>query len=164
LSNRYDFFEKEDGYGFITSCGIEYTIYFTQSSNFFEEYPSIYPYVIEFGFCRNDKRKNSDPKIKETIVFILELYFEKNPDGMIYFVCDSADKKHCARNKIFDNWFNQIEEGSRFVKYDFMPEIKGRDFYFSLITLESNRFLIQQLNLVLDSLKAKVDAKYSQIF
>lgn len=51
-----------------------------------------------------DKRSPKDHKIKQTIVHILEAFFEDNQNSMIY-VCDSSDARGCSRHRLFRMWY-----------------------------------------------------------
>lgn len=67
-------------------------------------YTSIFCNTYSFSFEHNSSVKLSyDYKIQTTICYILKRFFDNNLNSVIY-VCDSADGRELARNRLFDKW------------------------------------------------------------
>lgn len=163
MSVPYSFSLSDDGsYEFITEAGVKYDVYFRETHSFFEKFPLIQSDVLEFGFSRESKTRNKDPRVASTVIHLLLLFFEKNPNGIVYFVCDSVDKKHSARHILFDKWYSLLNDDT-FEKLDFICDLEGKEFYFSLIQKETsdNRNYVKY---ILEDIQAEVVDKYRSMF
>lgn len=77
-----------------------------------------------------------DPKLKQTLIAIVEEFFSQNNDVMLY-VTETKDKKQAFRNRLFLRWFNTYEnkkcffiktaEGKMDGKVNFMAMISRKD-------------------------------------
>lgn len=162
MSNPYNFFIEGEEYCFITDEGIRYHAYFIEPGTFFERYPIIHPHILEFGFYATQKPRRKDLRVRSTIVALLKEFFLKNPDALLYFLCDRVDAKQLARHRKFESWF--LASGTNGLeKHDFQTTVEGITFYFSLIFLSSNSLKPYIAN-VLDTLKRDVADKYREMF
>lgn len=114
-----------------------------------QDYLEVGDILFEFGFERMDTKIKTprDEKIKYTLLHILISFFKSMPSAAIYYVCDSSDKSHIGRKKLFDRWFFECEDtdNSLFVKYDFEPEAEDMDLFISFIAIKTNPDLPQIL-------------------
>lgn len=114
----YDVYSEDDQYVFVTESGIEYHVDFELDSN---------PYYTAYWFnLANPKQSKShgDKKIPQTIICIIEEFFAKNPDIMLY-ICSTANNQQSQRARLFLHWFNGYEQRQRY--YIRAVEVKGDD-------------------------------------
>lgn len=60
------------------------------------------------------KNSPSDPKIKITIIAIIEEFFRTNPTILLY-ICDTADNQQAMRSRLFLHWFYESEISEQFI-------------------------------------------------
>ena len=54
------------------------------------------------------------PKVKETVICIVEEYFRNNADILLY-ICETGDNKQAMRNRLFIRWFNEYRFQQNFI-------------------------------------------------
>lgn len=97
-----------EDYNFITDNDILYVVNFEKDEN------------IEFGAywfnLTNIKNKKSpnDYKLQLAVICIIEEFFNKNPDILLY-ICDSANRQQTMRSRLFLRWFNSFREKENFI-------------------------------------------------
>jgi hypothetical protein len=117
LSSPYPFDSSDpDAFRFKTDNEIEYLIYFYPSPDFSNDYyPEFANNLKAFGFSIETSQRKSlpfDDKVRATIVFILKLFFEQNPFGILTYSIDNQDGRDLQRNRIFDRWYDrEIDSG-----------------------------------------------------
>ena len=57
----------------------------------------------------NHKKSPRDPKVRETIIAIIENFFMENQEVMLY-ICETGDGKQSMRNRLFEYWFNHYSK------------------------------------------------------
>lgn len=57
----------------------------------------------------NHKKSPRDPKVRETIIAIIENFFMENQEVMLY-ICETGDGKQSMRNRLFEYWFNHYRK------------------------------------------------------
>lgn len=105
LQNHYNIEDVKDGYRFITDSGVEYFLTFI-------EYPVVEDYFATKIFMFNIERATpkvgqSDIKLMNTILFVLDGFF-KNHDDALIAVSDIYDNRQAARKRLFDFCFLKI--------------------------------------------------------
>ncbi|HUZ57194.1 MAG TPA: hypothetical protein VMU83_00255 [Hanamia sp.] len=100
---------------FSTKTSTKYRVYFYPAKDFFDYIKAdsvIYLYGYYFGFTKiapnEDKKEHYDPRIRNTIVTIInEFYNSKENNSILIFHCsnDWGNDKKYKRAKTFDNWF-----------------------------------------------------------
>ena len=91
-------------------------------------------YIISGGFILDDSRK----KIPQTVICIIEEFFDKNPEILLY-LCSTANNQQAQRARLFLRWFNGYEQRQRY--YIKAVEVKGEDMttdYVALIVRRSH--------------------------
>lgn len=112
MQNPYKITEQKDGFIFKTDFDSFYKITFLKHNAFDDLGFSSY----EFGFYPvGDTKKKKDPRIENTIIFALDDFFQKNPDCIILYVCDSLDNRARERNILFNRWYKKYASDA-FVK------------------------------------------------
>lgn len=134
--NPYDYKQVNDkDYRFLNADGIEYQVYFSDGSGYFEHHPFA-NFVEIFGFRPlSDSYSVYDKKVAETVVCILIKYFINN-NFIITFVCDEKDRRQANRSRLFNLWFNKYSDDS-FEKIDLVFE---EHTYVSAIVAKNNPF------------------------
>lgn len=56
----------------------------------------------------------NDPKVKGTIISIVEEFFRNNEDILLY-ICETGDNKQAMRNRLFVRWFNEYSFQKNFI-------------------------------------------------
>ena len=93
----------------------------------------VYQFVIEEI---NDIHSVHDPKIEQTIVAILNSFFQSREHSLA-FVCDTKQGYASARNHLFQRWFRKYA-GSQLIKQDGVIYTDGDMYYTSIITRKDN--------------------------
>ena len=104
-----------DTYSFITDSSIEIFVSF--------EKDDILQSGLSYQFgISNPKGSKSprDSKVRETILSIVQEFFEKNQAGLLY-ICETGDGMQRMRNRLFKYWFSIYGESD--------------DYYFQPITI-----------------------------
>ena len=89
----------DDTVEFITDSGVEYQINFMPDYTLWEEFA--YQFVI---INKNRKSSPNDAMLKDTLIYIVEDFFEENKNILLY-ICETGDGKQAARSKLFLRWF-----------------------------------------------------------
>ena len=108
MLNPYQLVPTGKGYGFTTSYEVTYEVYFTDITPTFS---GVNVKVYSFGFeCvsaqqfSSTKNLPTDPRVGETIAFILNDFFIHNRDIIVYVPMDT-DKRAKLRSRLFDIWW-----------------------------------------------------------
>jgi Family of unknown function (DUF6169) len=136
--NPYEYKRVNDkDYRFLNADGIEYQVYFSDGSGYFEHHPFA-NFVEIFGFRPlSDSYSIYDKRVAETVVCILIEFFIKN-EPIIIFVCDEKDRRQANRSRLFNLWFNKYNDDS-FEKIDLVFE---EHTFVSAIIAKNNPFYI----------------------
>lgn len=130
--------DNGSGYKFVTSSGNVYTAYFTDFTLLDPSADELS--VISFGFyCeRFDEGENlrHDSRIKQTIIFIVEAFFNEQPENAVLYICVNSDGKARNRQITFSSWFNQFSKDIE--KYDAPQALGDLDFYGALLLRKDN--------------------------
>ncbi len=61
----------------------------------------------------NHHKSPSDAKVRDSIIAIIDEFFEKNNKTLLY-ICETGDKKQALRNRLFERWFSTYERKNRY--------------------------------------------------
>lgn len=117
LQNHYDVEEIDLGYQFVTQMGVTYFLTFISYptvSDFLST--KIYMFNIDRACSADCTCGQDDVKVRNTILFIIELFFQKHEDALIT-ICDIIDGKQFARKCLFDFWYKEFNN-NRLVKLE----------------------------------------------
>lgn len=135
MSNHYDLSLTKDGkaYQFITDNGDRYVAYFTE---FILQNSNGEDIVLSsFGFTKETvsslQKERFDPKVKATILFLIQEFFDKNPGEGVLYICLDNDDKGRNRHITFSKWFREL--GGDYEKYDAPVSSRAFGLYSSLI-------------------------------
>ena len=61
----------------------------------------------------NHQKSPSDVKVRDTVIAIIDEFFEKNNTTLLY-ICETGDKKQALRNCLFERWFSTYERKTQY--------------------------------------------------
>lgn len=126
----------EDGhYRFHTDYDIAYIVEF-EREDIFDAAPAYWFGVVN----RSHRPSPNDPKVRATIICIIEEFFRQNPHILLY-MCDSANDQQAMRNRLFLRWFNGYEQQKQYVIRIVKIMDEGAETYVALIVQRSNPML-----------------------
>lgn len=120
MQNHYNyvFDDLTNTYNFTTKNSILYRVAFIVDDTFStisgEEIPNIFQLVIEKA---TDEVEPYDAKVSKTIENIIERFFQKVENSLIY-ICSDDNEKAIQRHKIFDRWYKKSEHKKNVMKID----------------------------------------------
>lgn len=56
----------------------------------------------------NHRKSPNDIKLRDTIIAVIDEFFEKNNATLLY-ICETGDEKQVLRNRLFERWFSTYE-------------------------------------------------------
>ena len=118
-------------YRFHTDFDIAYVVEFERENIF--EIPAYW-----FGIAnRSHLPSPNDPKVRATIICIIEEFFRQNPDILLY-MCDFADDQQAMRNRLFLRWFKGYEQQTKYHISTACILDEGIETYVALIIQKTN--------------------------
>ena len=135
MSPQYNLTKTDQGfYIFTTDDEIEYTAFFTQC--IIDDKEGNTHKVYSFGFEKNGAYNSEkfvskyDPKIKATIIFIVNKFFRSNGSNTLIYFCFHEDNLARQRSITFSKWYNEslsenIEHHKTTSVYDEKPVYVG---------------------------------------
>lgn len=140
-------------YTFPTNQNLLFTVYFKSYDyqDKLENYPNLLQNGYAFGFMPIDiipnVRKRKDSLVFPTIYEIMQDFIsEKGNETTLLYHCDTLDKKHSYRDKLFNNW-EKLIENSNLVRHSLKVQL-GVDennhleyVYLGFITSKNNPFI-----------------------
>ena len=109
MLNPYEITVVESGYEFSTDNQIIYYVYFTDVSETFNERDGVYSFGFEPRNVTDQVLMPKDQRVGDTIAKIIESFFIKNKNVIVYVPYDK-DKKDKLRMRLFDIWFNKYQD------------------------------------------------------
>ena len=70
-----------------------------------------------YQFTINNESRQPSPndyKLKETILLLIEAFFDKNPEILLY-ICETGDGKQAFRSRLFIRWFNTYKNKDAYI-------------------------------------------------
>lgn len=99
---------NDEAYTFIADSGAEFSVGFMLD----DLIQSDDSYELIVGNL-NGVKSPRDRKVRETIIVIVEEFFDSNVATML-FLCSTRDGKQLMRGRLFKNWFDTYERRNRF--------------------------------------------------
>ena len=62
----------------------------------------------------NKQRSPRDVKVRDTVIAIIDNFFETNEVALLY-ICETGDRKQALRNRLFDSWFAYANAQEQYV-------------------------------------------------
>lgn len=127
--------QDEESYTFVTESGVDIAIDF-DVDELVQSGPA-YQFLIK---NRNNRPSPRDTKMRDTIVAIVEEFFDKNEAALLY-ICETGDGKQAMRSRLFSFWFEIYGDQSQFF---FLPmtviDEDGIDNYAALVIRKDNPY------------------------
>ena len=130
----YPVWYGEDELLFKTDHHILYSVAFER-----DEFFSIASYWFRIT-NRSGLKSPGDSKIRQTVIVIIEEFFRKNPDILLY-LCDSENEQQAQRDRLFLRWFNGYEQKMRYLIRSKVVMDEGTANFVSLIVPRSHPML-----------------------
>lgn len=83
------------------------------------------------------KPSPSDKKVMQTVICIIESFFEDNPDILLY-ICDTANNQQTQRDRLFLRWFNGYKQKQQYVLKTALIMDDGEPNYLAMIVKRDN--------------------------
>ena len=101
-------------------------------------------FVYQFGISNPQGTKSPrDPKVRNTILAIIEEFFNKNKAALLY-ICETGDGMQKMRSRLFQYWFSIYNERE---EYLFLPQIvydeEENENYAALIIRKDNPCFVE---------------------
>ena len=150
-SAKYEFVfleEENVSYFFQTDYQLTYEVSFKPTFYIFEPHLPfanwVYELVIKIFDNASDKIPPTDPIISVTIVAIFQHFFSNHTEKIIVYVCDTSDRKHLARYRKFNRWFEfHNDDEFRKMEVNTTDELKDVTYFNTLIVKRTNPYLAE---------------------
>lgn len=103
----YPVWEKGGEYFFRINNSIEYSLSFDKEENF--EYTSYWFNLTNLSHYKSP----GDIKIAQTVICVIEEFFNKNPDILLY-ICSTEGGQQAQRSRLFLRWFRGYEQQKKY--------------------------------------------------
>ena len=90
---------------FFTDYGVQYIAGFDKDDITMPVTETYQFSIINF----NNKKSPRDPKVRETIIAIVENFFVENQEVMLY-ICETGDGRQSMRNRLFEYWIDNYKK------------------------------------------------------
>ncbi len=124
--------DRPGNFYFKTDYDIEFKISFNLDD-------SIVPsgaYAIDIVNATNKPSPN-DAKFRQTLMAIIEEFFEQNNDVMLY-ITETGDEKQEMRNRLFMRWFKTYEHRERYFIRSAEGEMEGQKNFMAILSRVDN--------------------------
>lgn len=151
LSAPYSVWQKsERDYLFRTDFGLVYKIGFMDDDTI---WPSgAYQFLI---INESNRPSPNDTKLRQTIFCIVEAFFQRNPEILLY-LCETGDGKQALRSRLFIRWFKEYSSHKDFYFDTIEMEAEGVENFAAIIVQKSNpriSQIISEFNEVVEELR-----------
>ena len=86
----------------------------------------------------NKQRSPRDMKVRDTVIAIIDNFFETNEFALLY-ICETGDRKQAMRNRLFDSWFAYANDKEQYViMVANIQDLEGVDNYAAMILRKDN--------------------------
>ena len=111
---------------FETDYGIKYAVDFELDDN---------PYYVAYWFNLTNPQHTKSPgdtKIAQTVICIIEEFFNQNPDILLY-MCSTDNGQQAQRARLFLRWFNGAQQQQKYLIRATEVRGEGQQEYVALI-------------------------------
>lgn len=127
----YSVWKEGDAYLFKTDYDIVYAVSFDQEN--VRGFNAYWFNLANTSF----KPSPNDKKIMQTIICIIEVFFQCNPDILLY-ICDTANDQQAQRDRLFLRWFNGYKQKQQYVLKTTMIMDEDEPNYLAMIVQKNN--------------------------
>lgn len=96
---------------FVTDFRVTYSVTFAKGDQYFPNHVRVGELLQTVYFQVQNNLEDKipiDPRVGATISFIVLQYFERNPQGALFFIHDGSDGKERGRKQKFEAWFRKV--------------------------------------------------------
>lgn len=121
--------EQEDDavFSFRTKHGIVYSVGFVPDTSFMKE--GLYQFFI---INESGRTARQDIDLLDTVRVIIEEFFAQKETVMLY-ICDTADKRQEARDRLFRSWFHTYISNDAYTMYSESMTISNVRYFSSIL-------------------------------
>ena len=100
--------EQDGFFQFFTDSGVHYSVGFIEDDVLLSK--EFYQLIIA---NLNNRKSMRDRKVRDTIVAIIDEFFNCNNSTLLY-ICETSDNKQRMRSRLFEYWFSTYNLKSQF--------------------------------------------------
>ncbi len=121
---EYAYYQQDENTSyFITDDGRRYSVVFEEQPFFSNDQFAFADRTFEVFLTlqKAPPAYPTDPKIGATLATIIRNFISIDPLRIVCFTCDTADGRHFARYKRFNEWFSEHNDGHHLKLEDSIP-------------------------------------------
>ena len=106
--SEYDYYQEDElNFYFVTNDGRRYLVTFEEQPFFDkDDFPfSDQTYELFLTLQKASPAYSTDSRIGATLTAIIEHFITNDPLRIVFYTCDTADGRHFARFRRFNDWF-----------------------------------------------------------
>ena len=128
-------------YRFVTDYGVEIAISFDLDDLL--ETGEAYMFNV---INANKQRSPRDVKVRDTVIAIIDNFFETNEVALLY-ICETGDRKQAMRNRLFESWFAYANDKEQYViMVANIHDLEGIDNYAAMILRKDNPHFVEYVS------------------
>ena len=146
--------QEDSHYYFQTDTGIQYDIVFAPDTSIINSGA----YTIDI-INRQHVASPVDMKLRQTIIAIIEEFFEANGNEAMLYITETGDGKQMFRNRLFIRWFNLYSHHDKYIIKTAEGKMDGQDNFIAIFVCKTNphaQYIIEVFELVTDILVDKL--------
>ena len=94
----------------------------------------------------NRRKSPRDLKVRDTIIAIIDYFFEVNTVALLY-ICETGDRKQAMRNRLFESWFAYANEKDQYlIMVANIHDMENVDNYAALIIRKDNPHFVDYVS------------------
>lgn len=133
--------EQDGFFHFFTDGGIHYSVGFIEDDILLSK--KSYQLIIA---NLNNRKSMRDKKVRDTIVAIVDEFFNRNNATLLY-ICETGDNKQGIRSRLFEYWFSTYNQKSLFTTLSSsVVDSEGVVNYATIILRNDNPFLSETIS------------------
>ena len=147
--------QEDSHYYFQTDTGIQYDIVFAPDTSIINSGA----YTIDI-VNRQHVASPVDMKLRQTIIAIIEEFFEANGNEAMLYITETGDGKQMFRNRLFIRWFNLYSHHDKYIIKTAEGKMDGQDNFIAIFVCKTNphaQYIIEVFELVTAILFDKLD-------
>ena len=147
--------QEDSHYYFQTDTGIQYDIVFAPDTSIINSGA----YTIDI-VNRQHVASPVDMKLRQTIIAIIEEFFEANGNEAMLYITETGDGKQMFRHRLFIRWFNLYSHHDKYIIKTAEGKMDGQDNFIAIFVCKTNphaQYIIEVFELVTDILFDKLD-------
>ena len=140
----------QDGFfHFFTDGGVHYSVGFIEEDTLLSK--ESYQLIIA---NLNNRKSMRDKKVRNTIVAIVDEFFNRNNATLLY-ICETGDNKQGMRSRLFEYWFSTYNQKSLFTTMSSsVVDSEGVVNYATIILRNDNPYLSEIITEFSESIQA----------